>query len=44
MQLITDKATEGAHVRLAFADPDCPHVAERDALETDRRHPTRPDP
>jgi hypothetical protein len=23
----------GGHIRLAFADPDCPHVAERDALE-----------
>lgn len=33
MQLITDKATNGAQVRLAFADPDCPHVAERDNLE-----------
>jgi hypothetical protein len=28
------RATEaGARVRIAVADPDCPHVAERDALE-----------
>lgn len=33
MQIITDKAANGTRVRLAFADPDCPHVAERDALE-----------
>lgn len=33
MQIIADKATDGARVRLAFAEPDCPHVAERDALE-----------
>jgi hypothetical protein len=33
MQRLTDKAAAGARIRLAFADPDCPHVAERDALE-----------
>jgi hypothetical protein len=26
-------STAGARVRIAVADPDCPHVAERDALE-----------
>lgn len=31
--LIAGKCRNGATVRLAFADPDCPHVAERDALE-----------
>lgn len=31
--LIADKCGEGATVRLAFADPECAHVAERDALE-----------
>lgn len=30
---LADKAANGARIRLAFADPDCPHVAERDALE-----------
>jgi hypothetical protein len=30
---LADKAASGARIRLAFADPDCPHVAERDALE-----------
>jgi len=33
MQRLADKAADGAQIRLAFADPDCPHVAERDALE-----------
>jgi hypothetical protein len=27
------KCANGTRVRLAFADPDCPHVAERDTLE-----------
>lgn len=27
------KCADGARVRLAFADPDCAHVAERDGLE-----------
>lgn len=27
------KSQAGAAIRLAFADPDCPHVMERDALE-----------
>lgn len=31
--LIVDKCRNGAGVRLAFADPECAHVAERDALE-----------
>jgi len=30
---LADKAIAGARIRLAFADPDCPHVAERDTLE-----------
>jgi hypothetical protein len=30
---LADKAGNGARIRLAFADPDCPHVTERDALE-----------
>jgi hypothetical protein len=30
---IRAKALDGARVRIAVADPDCPHVAERDALE-----------
>ncbi|MBT8228241.1 MAG: helix-turn-helix transcriptional regulator [Dactylosporangium sp.] len=30
---LADKAAAGARIRLAFADPDCPHVGERDALE-----------
>ena len=33
MARLVDKAAAGARLRLAFADPDCPHVAERDALE-----------
>jgi transcriptional regulator with XRE-family HTH domain len=33
IQRLADKAAAGARIRLAFADPDCPHVAERDALE-----------
>jgi hypothetical protein len=33
MARIADKCANGARVRLAFADPDCPHVAERDNLE-----------
>ncbi|WP_433728588.1 hypothetical protein ACQP0C_39375 [Nocardia sp. CA-129566] len=31
--LIADKCRNGASVRLAFADPESAHVAERDALE-----------
>ncbi|WP_062984484.1 helix-turn-helix transcriptional regulator [Nocardia anaemiae] len=31
--IIRDKCRSGARVRLAFADPDCDHVAERDNLE-----------
>ncbi|MGW5384964.1 hypothetical protein [Nocardia sp. NPDC003963] len=31
--LIAEKCRGGAEVRLAFADPECAHVAERDALE-----------
>jgi hypothetical protein len=30
---LADKCANGARVRLALADPDCPHVAERDNLE-----------
>ena len=30
---LADKAAAGTRIRLAFADPDCPHVAERDTLE-----------
>ncbi|MFC4046881.1 XRE family transcriptional regulator [Dactylosporangium siamense] len=30
---IATKATGGVSVRMAFADPDCAHVLERDALE-----------
>lgn len=33
MERIADKCANGARVRMAFADPDCPHVAERDDLE-----------
>jgi hypothetical protein len=33
MPRLADKAAAGARIRLAFAEPDCPHVAERDALE-----------
>lgn len=33
MQRLADKAAAGARIRLAFADPDCLHVAERDTLE-----------
>jgi hypothetical protein len=32
-RLIAAKAAQGVAVRMAFADPDCAHVAERDALE-----------
>ncbi|MEV0295328.1 helix-turn-helix transcriptional regulator [Nocardia sp. NPDC050710] len=31
--VIARKCRNGAQVRLAFADPDCGHVAERDSLE-----------
>lgn len=31
--LIVDKCRNGTGVRLAFADPECAHVVERDALE-----------
>ena len=31
--IIATKCRNGASVRLGFADPDCPYVAERDALE-----------
>ncbi|MEV0063807.1 XRE family transcriptional regulator [Nocardia sp. NPDC050718] len=31
--VLATKCREGTRIRLAFADPDCPHVAERDALE-----------
>lgn len=31
--IVAAKARDGAQVRLAFADPDCPHVLERDTLE-----------
>ncbi|WP_223884751.1 hypothetical protein [Nocardia colli] len=30
---LADKCRRGARMRLAFADPDCAHVAERDNLE-----------
>jgi hypothetical protein len=30
---LADKAAAGARVRMAFADPDCAQVAERDSLE-----------
>ncbi|RDI51927.1 hypothetical protein DFR68_104411 [Nocardia mexicana] len=30
---LADKCRRGARVRMAFADPDCSHVAERDNLE-----------
>ncbi len=30
---IVGKCRNGAEIRLAFADPDCAHVAERDSLE-----------
>ena len=30
---LVDTAAAGARMRMAFADPDCPHVAERDNLE-----------
>jgi transcriptional regulator with XRE-family HTH domain len=33
MTRLADKANAGTRIRLAFADPDCPHVAERDTLE-----------
>ncbi|WP_433223949.1 XRE family transcriptional regulator [Dactylosporangium sp. CS-047395] len=32
-RLIATKAAQGVAVRMGFADPDCAHVAERDALE-----------
>ncbi|MEU7139340.1 XRE family transcriptional regulator [Nocardia sp. NPDC046473] len=32
-ELIAAKCSAGAVVRLGFADPDCPHVIERDVLE-----------
>lgn len=32
-EIIAQKCRNGAQVRLAFADPDSAHVAERDALE-----------
>ncbi|MQY28304.1 hypothetical protein NRB56_38870 [Nocardia sp. RB56] len=31
--VIAEKCLSGTRVRLAFADPDCPHVMERDDLE-----------
>ncbi len=30
---LADRCRKGTRARLAFADPNCPHVAERDALE-----------
>ena len=33
MARFADKAAAGAKIRLAFADPECSHVAERDHLE-----------
>ncbi|MFI5494638.1 XRE family transcriptional regulator [Actinoplanes sp. NPDC051859] len=33
MTRLGDKVDAGARIRFAFADPDCPHVAERDELE-----------
>jgi hypothetical protein len=33
VQRIADKARTGVRIRMAFADPDCSHVTERDALE-----------
>jgi hypothetical protein len=33
MERLAEKCADGARVRLAFADPDCPHVIERDNLE-----------
>lgn len=33
MARIADKCAAGAKVRMAFADPDCAHVMERDSLE-----------
>ncbi len=38
--LIGEKCRAGARVRLAFADPDCDHVRERDSLE--QMHGTLP--
>lgn len=32
-QRVAAKAAQGVKVRMAFADPDCAHVAERDTLE-----------
>ena len=31
--LLAERCRQGLRVRIAVADPDCPHVAERDALE-----------
>lgn len=31
--ILAERCRNGTRVRLAFADPNCPHVAERDALE-----------
>ncbi|MFE3318057.1 XRE family transcriptional regulator [Nocardia sp. NPDC059195] len=31
--ILAAKCRNGTRIRLAFADPDCPHVVERDALE-----------
>ncbi len=31
--ILATKCCSGTRIRLAFADPSCPHVAERDALE-----------
>ncbi len=33
MARIADKCASGARVRMAFADPECAHVIERDGLE-----------
>lgn len=33
IQLLREKASQGCQVRIALADPDCPHVHERDRLE-----------
>ncbi|GAB2646137.1 DUF5919 domain-containing protein [Nocardia goodfellowii] len=32
-EILAQKCRNGAQVRLAFADPECPHVIERDTLE-----------
>ncbi|MFD6400566.1 XRE family transcriptional regulator [Nocardia sp. NPDC060249] len=31
--ILASKCRNGTRIRMAFADPECPHVAERDALE-----------